>query len=128
MTSGQSARFAVVRSPLLVDAPGDSLRGHGMTSSHYRLEFIAHLEEQIGRIGSCRDGRRFPSAPFGIDASGTLHFQLLFRLKTLMLNSGETALTAETLDDLIAQLEQLKEITTIGGLDSILDAAMNSSE
>lgn len=99
-----------------------------MTSSHHRLEFISQLEEQIVGIGSCRNGKRTPNVPFSIDAQGVFHFQLQFRWKTLTLNSGETALTAETLDDLIAQLEQLKEIAAIGGLDSILDAATNSPE
>lgn len=97
-----------------------------MDASHHRLEFIAHLEEQIVGIGSCR--KRTPNAPFSFDAQGVLHFPLRFRRKALMLNSGETALTAETLGDLIAQLEQLKEIAAIGGLDSVLDAVMNSSE
>lgn len=96
-----------------------------MTFSHHRLEFIAQLEKQIG---SCCDGKPTPNTPFSIDANGIFRFQLRFRGKSLMLNSGETALTAETLDDLIAQLEQLKEIAVIGGLDSILDAAMNSPE
>lgn len=99
-----------------------------MDASHHRCEFIAYLERLIVAIGFGRDGKRTGRVSFRSKKGGTIHFRLRFRGKLLRLNSGETALIAKTLDDLIAQLEQLKEIAAIGGLDSILDAAMNSAE
>lgn len=100
-----------------------------MKHSDYRGQFIAYLARQIVKLlRSSTNGNLGRQPLFRTDENGTIHFPLRFRGRLLRLNSGETALTAETPDDLIAQLEQLKEVAVIGGLDSILDAAMNSSE
>jgi hypothetical protein len=85
-----------------------------------RNKLTANIEQQIIKIGSFREGKRISREQFWVDNSGAIYFQLRYGKQPLELEKGKSTLKAATWDDLVANLEEIKNATVSGGLDAAL--------
>lgn len=96
-----------------------------------RNKFTSSIDQQITKIGLFREGKRISREQFWVDASGAAFFQLRYGKPPLELEKGKSTLKAvgtgnAAWDDLVEQLEQIKILTTGGGLDDALSACANA--
>lgn len=91
-----------------------------------RMKLASSIDQQIVKIGLFREGKRVSREQFWVDASGNMLFGLRYGKQPLELDKGKSTLKAESWDDLVAQLDEIKTITVAGGLDDALAACANA--
>jgi hypothetical protein len=92
-----------------------------------RNKLKATVNQQIKNIDRLRGGKRITGEQLVIDRTGAIHFRLRCGPNALQLESGCRKLKADTLDDLVEQLEQMKIIVDMGGLDQALAAVAEAA-
>jgi hypothetical protein len=97
------------------------------TASAYRNRFIQDIDASILRLDRIQNGDSIALGYLRIHDNSTLEFRLYFGGRGLILPNDDHILTAETFDDLIEQLDQIKIIAGFGGLDSALAIASRES-
>src|SRR5207249_366832 len=91
-----------------------------------RMKLASSIDQQIVKIGLFREGKRVSREQFWVDGSGNMFFGLRYGKQPLELDKGKSTLKAESWDDLVAQLDQIKTIAIGGGLDDALSACANA--
>lgn len=91
-----------------------------------RMKLASSIDQQIIKIGLFREGKRVSREQFWVDASGNLFFGLRYGKQPLELDKGKSTLKADSWDDMIAQLDEIKTIAVAGGLDDALAACANA--
>ena len=91
-----------------------------------RMKLASSIDQQIVKIGLFREGKRVSREQFWVDASGTMFFGLRYGKQPLELDKGKSTLKADSWDDMVAQLDEIKTIAVAGGLDDALAACANA--
>jgi len=91
-----------------------------------RMKLASNIDQQIIKIGLFREGKRVSREQFWVDASGSMYFGLRYGKQPLELDKGKSTLKAESWDDMVAQLDEIKTIAVAGGLDDALAACANA--
>ena len=91
-----------------------------------RNKFTASIDQQINKVALFREGKRISREQFWVDGSGAIFFQLRYGKQPLELERGKSTLKANSMDDLVDQLEQIKTMAVAGGMDEMLAACANS--
>jgi hypothetical protein len=91
-----------------------------------RMKLASSIDHQIVKIGLFREGKRVSREQFWVDGSGNILFGLRYGKQALELDKGKSTLKAESWDDMVAQLDEIKTIAVAGGLDDALAACANS--
>jgi hypothetical protein len=91
-----------------------------------RNKLTSSIDQQIVKIGLFREGKRISREQFWVDGSGAIYFQLRYGKQPLELEKGKSTLKAATFDDMVAQLDTIKEVCVAGGLDEALSACANA--
>ena len=79
-----------------------------------RMKLASSIDQQIVKIGLFREGKRVSREQFWVDASGTMFFGLRYGKQPLELDKGKSTLKADSWDDMVTQLDEIKTITVAG--------------
>lgn len=91
-----------------------------------RMKLASNIDQQIIKIGLFREGKRVSREQFWVDGSGSMFFGLRYGKQPLELDKGKSTLKADSWDDMVAQLDEIKTIAVAGGLDDALAACANA--
>lgn len=93
-----------------------------------RDRFIQDIDGSILLLDRLQNGDQVNLCRFRLVEDGTLEFTLFFGGRQLALPKGDAVLRATTFDDLVEQLDQIKIITSFGGLDEALSRSVNDPD
>lgn len=88
-----------------------------------RQRLIEGLTKQSAEVARFAAGHWSPRMWFWADDSGKFYLEVRYAKKPLPISDGKSAILCQSLEDVTAKIEQLKEIVKVGGLDPQIEAA-----